>query len=147
MVGLYSAFGFLITLSSHLTFEETVIPTGIELLTITFMGIATYGTAFALWDYGVKKGNLKLLSILSYGTPIVSVGLLVICGYSAPTTSLALACSLVVMGSTLPLMLVGIKEVYSRMSFSSAPEVPDDTLGPPDLELLEKDVLTPKPYS
>ena len=49
------------------------------------MGIATHCLAYFFWDYGVKKGNFKLLSILSYFNPIISISILIIAGYSKPT--------------------------------------------------------------
>lgn len=146
MVGLFSGFGFLISLTNHLAFEETIIPTTTELMTLTFMGVTTYGTAFALWDYGVKKGNLKFLSTLSYGTPIASIGLLVIFGYSAPTGSLAISCLLVVIGSTLNLTLAGIKILYLRAS-SLVPQGLLDISLRARLTFSEEEVSTPKPYS
>ena len=35
------------------------------------------GAAFLLWDIGMKKGNVPLLGVLSYASPIISTGLLV----------------------------------------------------------------------
>ena len=51
------------------------------------------------WDYGVKHGNLPLLGVLSYLTPMISVILLVVFGFTQPTGSLALACGLIVIAS------------------------------------------------
>ena len=44
------------------------------------MGITTHCIAYLCWDYGIKKGNFKLLNILSYSNPIISTLLLIVFG-------------------------------------------------------------------
>lgn len=82
MVGVYCGCGLLLSLLFHFGFEHTVIPNTTELLTLIAMGLTTQGSAYFLWDYGIKKGNFKFLSIIAYGNPIIAVFLLVITGKS-----------------------------------------------------------------
>ena len=41
------------------------------------------GAAFLLWDIGMKSGNVPLLGVLSYASPILSTALLVALGLAA----------------------------------------------------------------
>ena len=63
------------------------------------LGIGPVGAAFYLWDVGVKRGDIRLLGVASYATPVLSTLILVLAGYADPTLSLALACVLIVAGA------------------------------------------------
>ena len=65
-------------------------------LALVLLGIGPVGSAFVLWDIGMKKGNIALLGVLAYAAPVISTGLLVVFGYAAMSTSLLIACGLVV---------------------------------------------------
>lgn len=96
MIGMYYGVGMIVSLIIHLGFEKvTVIPTNQQWLSLLFMGLTAQGAAYFLWDYGVKQGNFQLLSILSYGNPIISVLLLVIFHLAQPSLSLLIASILV----------------------------------------------------
>src|SRR5262249_55431328 len=58
------------------------------------LGLGPVGAAFFLWDIGMKRGDVPLLGVLSYGSPILSTGLLVVLGYAEPAWTLAIACAL-----------------------------------------------------
>ena len=82
--------------AAHGFIEPTVIPaSALEWGAIVALGIGPVGLAFFLWDDGVKRGDLRLLAILSYGTPVLSTGLLVIFGMASLTRELGLACLLI----------------------------------------------------
>ncbi len=98
MIGLYCGFGMFFSIITHLQFETTVIPTQSQWLVLILMGLTTQGLAYFFWDYGIKKGNFKLLSVLSYGNPILSVFFLVICDFAQPSIFLCIACLLVTLG-------------------------------------------------
>jgi len=85
MIGIYCGLGFILSFLMHLAYEKTIMPTLSNFISLIFMGIATHCLAYFFWDYGVKKGNFKLLSILSYFNPIISISILIIAGYSKPT--------------------------------------------------------------
>ena len=63
------------------------------------MGIGPIGGAFMLWDIGMKRGNVPLLGVLSYASPILSTALLVLLGYANAAWSLAVACGLMVVAA------------------------------------------------
>ena len=81
--------------------EHTVIPTLKEFVLITSLGISGAGIAYQLWDYGAKHGNLILLSLLNYVTPVVSMSLLVCFGKESSSLALWVACAMVSFGVVL----------------------------------------------
>ena len=103
-VSTYAVGGFcgataLLSLIAHFIFEETYIPSSVELLATIVLGLGPVGLAFFVWDYGMKKGDIKLLGSLSYATPLLSTFLLIISGQSSPNTMIWVACLLIVLGS------------------------------------------------
>jgi drug/metabolite transporter (DMT)-like permease len=54
---------------------------------------------FFVWDYGVKKGNIKLLGTLSYAAPLISTILLISFGLAPLTISVIVACIFIVGGA------------------------------------------------
>lgn len=101
MIGLYCGCGVLFSLVTHFFIEPTVIPNLHESLVLITMGLATQGSAYYLWDYGVKYGNFNLLSILAYGNPIMAVILLIISGKSHYSHTLLEAALLISAGGAL----------------------------------------------
>lgn len=84
----------------HLTFEETVWPRGPGgWLAVVGLGLGPVGAAFYLWDVGVKRGDIRLLGVLSYAAPVLSTLILVAAGYAAATPALGLACALIAGGA------------------------------------------------
>src|SRR4051812_36917103 len=89
-----------LSLAAHLAFETTVWPaTAGQWAAVMALGIGPVGAAFYLWDIGVKRGDIRLLGIASYATPVASTLILVLAGYAEPTLSLALACALIAAGA------------------------------------------------
>jgi drug/metabolite transporter (DMT)-like permease len=60
------------------------------------LGAGPVGAAFLLWDIGMKRGDVSLLGVLSYASPVISTLLLVALGIAEPSWSLAAACVLMV---------------------------------------------------
>ncbi|HEY9625262.1 MAG TPA: EamA family transporter [Crinalium sp.] len=85
----------------HAAFEPTVWPVGGEWLAIACLGLGPVGLAFFTWDYGVKRGNIKVLGALSYTAPLLSTLLLVLCGLADASWAIGLACFLIVGGAIL----------------------------------------------
>jgi len=84
-----------LALLGSLLFEpRTAPPDGRAWLALACLGAGPAGAAFLLWDIGMKKGNVPLLGVLSYSSPILSAALLVALGLAEPTWSLAAACAL-----------------------------------------------------
>lgn len=98
MVGMYCGCSLILALVAHFGFESTVIPSTLELLVMVVIGLTAQGSAYFLWDYGIKKGNFKLLSVLSYANPIIGISLLIITGRSHYTSYLLIATLLITFG-------------------------------------------------
>lgn len=80
-----------------LAFEQwTTPPDRISWLSLLGLGLGPVGAAFLLWDIGMKKGDVPLLGVLSYASPVISTGLLAALGVAAATWQLAVACILMV---------------------------------------------------
>lgn len=86
-----------LALICSLTFEQWTAPAdATSWLALAGLGLGPVGTAFLLWDVGMKKGDIPLLGVLSYATPIISTALLATLGLTEPTLSLVAACALMV---------------------------------------------------
>ncbi|TFH84912.1 EamA family transporter [Billgrantia azerbaijanica] len=86
----------------HLLFEPSRWPQGIGWLGVIGLGLGPVGSAFFTWDLGVKHGDLRLLGLFAYFTPLLSTLVLIAAGYATATPLLALAAALITLG-----MLVG----------------------------------------
>ena len=87
-------------LALHLALEQTVWPQdGWGWSAVIGLGLGPVGLAFFAWDIGVKKGDLPLLGVASYGAPLLSTLILVLAGRAAPTWTLAVACALITAGA------------------------------------------------
>ncbi|KTD14301.1 EamA family transporter [Legionella israelensis] len=98
MIGMYCGVGALCSLIIHFYFEPHYLPTGSQWIILIMMGMTTQCLAYFFWDFGIKRGDFKLLSILSYGNPILSIGFLIFFGMAEPTIELIIACLLVTAG-------------------------------------------------
>ena len=84
----------------HVLFETTVWPASAsEVAAIVGLGLGPVGLAFYLWDYGVKRGDIRLLGVAAYAAPVLSTLLLVATGFAPLTASLGLACAAIVGGA------------------------------------------------
>ncbi|THD47831.1 MAG: EamA family transporter [Bradyrhizobium sp.] len=84
----------------HYLFETTVAPAGApQWAAIACLGVGPLGLAFFVWDYGVKHGDIRLLGIAAYATPVLSTLILIAGGVAEATASLGLACALIVGGA------------------------------------------------
>ena len=68
---------------------------------ILCLGLGPVGVAFFTWDYGVKRGNIKVLGAFSYAAPLLSTLLLIGFGRAEPSWTIALACAFIVGGAVL----------------------------------------------
>lgn len=78
LIGMYYGLGSLIVLPAHIISENFIMPTPFQWLILAYIGFITSTLAYFCWDYGVKKGNIKLLATLSYGNSTISLSLLII---------------------------------------------------------------------
>lgn len=76
-----------LALCCHLALETTVVPEGWGWLVILAVGLGPVGSAFYVWDHGVKRGDIRALGAMSYATPLLSTLLLMgVTGAAAPAT-------------------------------------------------------------
>ena len=86
----------------HALFETTVWPAnGAEIAAIVGLGLGPVGLAFYLWDFGVKRGDIRLLGVAAYAAPVLSTLLLVLAGFAPATATLGLACAAIVGGAVI----------------------------------------------
>lgn len=97
MVGMFCGVGAIICLVIHGGFETWVMPTFAQSLWVGLLGLSS-GVAYLFWTYATQKGNIKLLGVLAYFTPIISMGLLVSSGKEPMSVVLVFACVLVIAG-------------------------------------------------
>ncbi|MEL6915277.1 MAG: DMT family transporter [Pseudomonadota bacterium] len=70
-------------------------------LAIAGLGLGPVGLAFFLWDVGMKRGDIQLLGVLSYGAPLISTLVLVVAGVAEPTPALFAAACLITAGAAI----------------------------------------------
>ena len=97
MAGFYAATALLAAIA-HLLFETTVSVDAGSLAGIAALGLGPMGLAFFLWDYGVKRGDPRLLGTLGYGSPVLSYLLLCAGGYALFGPATVMAAGLVMLG-------------------------------------------------
>lgn len=97
MVNLYCGIGALIFLILHFRFETWAVPTTLEFSLVLLLGLAS-GAGSILWTYAMQKGNLRLLTVLAYFTPVISMTCLVLSGKEVFSPALISACLLIVSG-------------------------------------------------
>lgn len=99
IVGFYGLIGSVIALFLHVIVETSTMPTFNEWFVLLFMGFGTTGTAYYLWDRGIKKGNFQLLSILSYTNPILSIFWLFVFGLGELHPIIGLSALMIIWGA------------------------------------------------
>ena len=101
-VGAFCGGTTLLAWLAHLGLETTVWPADIVAwLAVLGLGLGPVGTAFFVWDHGVKHGDLRVLGAGAYAAPLLSTILLVAFGLADATWTLAIACALIVGGGLL----------------------------------------------
>lgn len=86
----------------HLATEQWMWPHSASAwLAIIGLGLGPTGLAFYLWDDGMKRGNMRLLGVLSYATPLASTLIMTGLGLGKASTALWLAALLITAGALL----------------------------------------------
>jgi drug/metabolite transporter (DMT)-like permease len=89
----------LLAVAFHLVLEQTIWPSGIvQWLAVIGLGLGPVGLAFYAWDFGTKRGDIRILGACSYLAPVFSTLFLVVFGYAAPTVTLAVCAALITLG-------------------------------------------------
>jgi len=103
----------------HVLWEPRGWPSEANLWAVLALGLGPVGSAFFTWDYAVKRGDLRLLGLLAYFTPVLSTVVLIAAGIAPATPTLALATGLIVIGA-----LVGSGHIGIRRPAPSAASAP-----------------------
>lgn len=99
-VGLFCGVCAILGWVFHTALESFYLPNNnIQWLAVIGLGLGPLGLAFFAWDYGVKKGNIQLLGVLSYATPLISTLMLVIFSDVTATSTIYFACTAIVCGA------------------------------------------------
>lgn len=89
-------------LAFHLLLETTVWPASpMAWLAVIALGLGPVGAAFYLWDEGMKHGDIRLLGVAAYTTPLVSTIILAVLGLGTATATVWLAALLITAGALL----------------------------------------------
>lgn len=81
-----------------------------EMLAIAMIGAGTLGGAYACWDYGAKKGDVRVMGAASYLTPLLSTLMLALIGDVDVSGTAWLACLLIVAGA----FVGSAREIFGR---------------------------------
>jgi len=96
----------LLALGAHAMFEPSVSLSSNQWILLLALGIGPTGGAFYLWSLAMRRGDARIVGILSNMTPVLSTMLLVIVGNKTLTTSLVWA-ALLVSGSSIVVFVLG----------------------------------------
>ena len=72
----YLALGALLHATVHGLQEQFVIPSPEQWAWLLLLGSTVFGVAFLCWDHAIKHGHYRIVCVLSYFTPILSIVLL-----------------------------------------------------------------------
>lgn len=86
---------------AHLALEPPAVLEARHWVVVALMGLGPTGAAFFLWDFGMKRGDPRLLGTLAYAVPVASTLLLVAAGEGALSARMLVAAVLVSGGGLL----------------------------------------------
>jgi drug/metabolite transporter (DMT)-like permease len=100
LVGAFCGATALLGVITHTLTEQTIWPADHwEWAAVVALGLGPVGLAFFVWDYGVKRGDIKTLGACSYASPLLSTLLLIFAGRAQASPTVLLACLLIVGGA------------------------------------------------
>lgn len=89
-------------------------PAPIPSLLLVAIAGAFAGLAYALWDFGSKRGNAQLIAVVSFLTPVLAAVYLVLLGKAQASPHLVMALAMVVTG-------IGVASWFGRTGVSPRP--------------------------
>jgi drug/metabolite transporter (DMT)-like permease len=99
-VGLFCAVAALLGWIAHACLESFYLPkVSTQWLGVIGLGLGPLGLAFFAWDYGVKRGNIQLLGVLSYATPLISTAMLIMFSDVTASSAIYFACIAIILGA------------------------------------------------
>ncbi len=113
---LYNSVIFMIL---HVIFEDAWTVSYTPLIAAFTLG-CIFGIGYFSWNIAMSHGDIQLLSVISYFSPISSTLMLVTFGYPAMTTNLMLATCIIVIGTFIASteQIQALYKRYRRTSFS-----------------------------
>lgn len=117
LVGAFCGATALLGIVAHLVLgEPTIWPADRwEWAAVVALGLGPVGLAFFVWDYGVKRGDIKALGACSYASPLLSTILLILAGQAEATATVILACLLIVGGA-----IIASRDLWMKRSARSS---------------------------
>ena len=110
LVGAFCGATALLGFLAHFALEPTIWPADSwEWVAVLALGLGPVGLAFFVWDYGVKRGDIKALGACSYASPLLSTLLLIIAGKAQANLTVLFACALIVGGA-----VVASRDLWAR---------------------------------
>lgn len=100
-IGAFCLVASLLSTGAHFAFETTVVPSTGEWLALIALGLGPAGGAFFLWDWGLKRGNVRALGGIAYTAPLSSTILLIALGPAVLTGTIVIAALLIIGGAIL----------------------------------------------
>lgn len=101
-VGGFMAATAILAFIAHEAFETTFWPEGaVAWAAVIALGLGPLGVAFFVWDWGVKRGDIRVLGAASYAAPLISTLLLLAFGRGEATGQVMAALLLIVGGAVL----------------------------------------------
>ncbi|MDL4864095.1 EamA family transporter, partial [Halomonas elongata] len=98
----------------HLAWEPVGWPEGANLWAILALGLGPVGSAFFTWDLGMKRGQVRLLGLLSYATPLFSTLVLIAAGLATASPTLLIAAVLICGGALIGSDMLGGRRSRQR---------------------------------
>jgi len=83
----------------HITFEPNISINLHQLLLLTAIGLGPSGASYYFWNYGVKNGDIRILSTLSFVGHFIAVSTLILFGFSQFSWHIATAFTLIISGA------------------------------------------------
>ncbi len=109
VVGFYIATSVL-SAFCHVFLEETAWPVStFQWFALGALGFGPVGVAYYLWDFGTKRGDIRVLGAASYATPLLSTAFLILAGFARPSAGIAVAAVLIAGGG-----LVAAKDMIRK---------------------------------
>ena len=100
-LGLFGLVSGVLSLGCHVLLEPAVELSMRDWGFLVALGLGPLGVAFYFWDAALKRGDARLIGILSFLTPLLSTLALLLLRGEAPSLSVALAATLIVGGAVL----------------------------------------------
>jgi len=95
----------------HIFLETTHWPeSSMQWAAVVGLGLGPVGLAFYVWDEGMKHGDIRLLGVGAYATPLLSTGILALFGLGKATPILWLAALLITTGA----LVAAYDKLFSR---------------------------------